>query len=188
MRKKETRLARNETGTHTTTAASSLSERSRVCSQCGRLTTDAEMAPQRMICQTCLAENKSRWYRQNRDQVLPRQARYRAANPGIASAKHYRERARRYGLPVVADLITNEDLISRYGDACYYNSEHPFEVSDHRIPVRAGGPHQLWNVVPCCRDCNAAKKWGSDRVWIQLFDKERARDAGKGPSDAASAT
>ena len=191
MRKKETRLATNETGTQVTTAsASSLSEHSRVCSQCARLTADADMAPQRSICQKCRAENKSRWHADNQTQVSAQQRQYRIANPGRAWAKCHRARKRVYGLHhIVTDFVTRENIVARWGDRCIYCDAAPFEVPDHIIPVRAGGPHTVWNLAPACNRCNAKKRWTVDRAWINYwFGDKLTRDAGTGPSDAASAT
>ena len=189
MSQKETRPATNEADRQiTTTAATGLSDQSRLCTQHSGATSSPNTAVCPSACRVCQSEYKQRWYRKNRDRILAHQRQYRAANLGIVWLKHYRERERRYGLSLPADLITPQDLTRLYGDACFYNPNHPFEVIDHVIPVRAGGPHQLWNVVPACRGCNASKRWGSDQVLIKRFDEDRARDAGNGPSDAASAT
>jgi 5-methylcytosine-specific restriction endonuclease McrA len=189
MSQKEIRPATNEADCQNTTATTTtLSDQSRLCAQHGGATSSPDAAVNASACRVCQAEYKHRWYWKNRDRILAHQRQYRAANLGIVWLNHYRERERRYGLTLPANLITPQDLISRYGDACYYNPNHPFEVIDHVIPIRAGGPHQLWNVVPCCRGCDAAKRWGSDRVLIKRFDEDRARDAGTGPSDATSAT
>jgi 5-methylcytosine-specific restriction endonuclease McrA len=188
MSQKETRLAINETGTPITTATTTtLLDQSRLCAQHGGAAAP-DTAINASACRVCQAEYKHRWYWKNRDRILAHQRQYRTANLGIVWLNHYRERERRYGLTLPANLITPQGLISRYGDACFYNPNHPFEVIDHVVPVRAGGPHQLGNVVPACRSCNASKRWGSDRVLIKRFDEDRARDAEIGPSDAASAT
>lgn len=82
---------------------------------------------------------------------------YYAANPHLWWAKHYRQRAFRYGfLPIVADF-TRADVIGRYGDSCHYCGRGAFEELDHFVPVIQGGPHTLENVRPSCSDCNQQK-------------------------------
>ena len=189
MRKKETRLDANETGTPITTCATTLSGQSRVCSQCGRLSAAGDMAPKRSICKGCLSENKRRWYADNKTRVSAQQLQYRAANPGRVWAKHHRARARRFGLDLVTDHVTRQEIVARWGDRCVYCKSGPFEVADHVITVRAGGPHTIWNLVPACKPCNARKRWTVDRAWIAYwFSDKPSKDAGSGPSDAASAT
>jgi 5-methylcytosine-specific restriction endonuclease McrA len=62
----------------------------------------------------------------------------------------------RYGVPVVADLFTKADVVSRYGDACAYCGGE-FQELDHFIPLKAGGTHVLSNVWPSCTPCNRTK-------------------------------
>jgi 5-methylcytosine-specific restriction endonuclease McrA len=64
-------------------------------------------------------------------------------------------------------------LIERDGPACHYCgaglltweeylaapalSRKRVATVDHRTPQARGGPHQLWNCVPACQNCNARK-------------------------------
>lgn len=174
MSKEEIRPAANGTDTTTTTTPTA-SEPSRVCSQCGQLTAIADMSPKRTICKDCRAEYERRW---------------RAANPGRGWMKDHRRRKRAYGLHhIVTEYLTPEDIVAHWGDACFYNANHPFEVIDHVIPVRAGGPHQIWNVVASCHSCNAKKRWTTDQAWIEWrLGMDSSGNPENGPSDAASAT
>lgn len=181
MSQKEIRPAGNGTDTRSITTSSS-SERWKLCTQHGGTTE------RRSGCKVCQSQYKRQWYRNNRDRVLAQQRQYRAANLGVVWAKHHRERARRYGLILITDLITPEDVIRRWGDRCIYCETGAFEEIDHIIPVRVGGHHQLWNVVPCCRACNIKKRWSIDFLLIRWFHDINGRDADNGPSDAAYRT
>jgi len=35
-------------------------------------------------------------------------------------------------------------------------------TSDHVVPRSKGGPNQIWNLKPCCYDCNQLK---ADSEW-----------------------
>lgn len=43
-----------------------------------------------------------------------------------------------------------------YGLPCHYCTV-PATTADHIIPLNLGGSDETWNLVPACRDCNAAK-------------------------------
>lgn len=181
MSQKEIRPAANGTDTQPITT-STISERWKLCTQHGGT------GDRRSACKVCQAQYKHQWYEKNRDRILAHQRQYRAANLGIVWANHHRERARRYGYTLITDLITPEDVTRRWGDRCFHCKTGAFEEIDHLIPVRAGGHHQLGNVVPCCRACNIKKRWGTDVLWIRRFHEGRARKAENGLSDAASRT
>lgn len=66
----------------------------------------------------------------------------------------YRNRARKYGLEPVVESFTKDELIARYGDACFHCGG-PFEQLDHwPLAVVRGGPHVLENCRPSCAECN----------------------------------
>lgn len=73
-----------------------------------------------------------------------------------------------YGIPPVWELVTPADLIARYDDHCYICLDGDFEVSDHYVPIGAGGHHVIDNLRPCCARCNR-KKISSDRAAIRRY-------------------
>lgn len=84
----------------------------------------------------------------------PYLAHYHASNPHVKWAHKYRKRAEKYGLPIVCDNFTRDDVIAYWGtDRCLY-CDGPFQQIDHLIPVIDGGTHTLPNVGPCCKPCN----------------------------------
>lgn len=176
MNKKGIRPAANGTDTKSISPCT-ISGRWKLCAQHGGTGLT------RSACKVCQSQYKRKWYRNNRESILAQQREYRAANIGIVWAKHHRERARRYGLDLITDLITPEDVIRRWGNRCVYCPTGAFEEIDHVIPVRAGGHHQLWNVVPCCRACNIKKRWGNDLLWFRWFRTAHAQDVQTGPSE-----
>lgn len=93
-------------------------------------------------------------YWADRDADLARSREYRQRRPDRGWAAKYRRRALAYGLPVVVDDFTRDDVVARYGDACAHCGG-PFQELDHYpIPVCEGGPHTLDNVRPSCTACN----------------------------------
>lgn len=131
------------------------------CSHCRQSKERAAMAPDRhakfglrSVCRICRAKYEQRRYREN----PPREA-------GRAWLADYRRRANHYGLPVRAEMFTSEELLAKWGNKCLRCNKSNFEVIDHIIPIAAGGPHTLQNVVPCCKTCNTKKYVLFDR-WI----------------------
>jgi 5-methylcytosine-specific restriction endonuclease McrA len=127
----------------------------------------------RSQCRECRKTYDRRRYQLHSELILAQQRCYRQERPGFAWAVSHRRRAQRYGLQLVTDLVTPEQLIGRWGDRCFYCGGE-FEVVDHRIPVAAGGHHTVLNVVTCCRRCNQDKRWRSDERMIR--DYRRGRD------------
>jgi hypothetical protein len=135
-----------------------------ICRTCGKGKPLSEMAPDRYAksgyrsqCREC---RKIYDHRRGSD--------YRLEHREIGWAKSHRSRSRRYGLPLVTELVTSDQVIAQWGNWCYY-CEGQFEVVDHRIPVAAGGHHTVQNVVPCCSLCNQKKRWQSDERMIRAF-------------------
>jgi hypothetical protein len=81
----------------------------------------------------------------------------------------YIRRCRKYGHRPVVEHFTAQQLVERYGDACYHCAVGAFECLDHLVCVRVGGPHTLDNTVPCCRECNQRKRWAVDEPLIKAF-------------------
>lgn len=102
----------------------------------------------------------------NRDKVAHKDAVYHKANPHTGWAARYRHRCREFGLIPVVEPFTRDDVVSRYGDTCYYCADGPFEHLDHHVPVAAGGAHTIENVRPACAPCNLRKRNSTDQELI----------------------
>lgn len=69
--------------------------------------------------------------------------------------------------------ISGRDMRHRYqqfDNACAYCQQKPpnplhLEI-EHVIPLSAGGPHCLSNIVPACKDCNSSKR---DKPWLSWY-------------------
>ncbi|MEU5840300.1 HNH endonuclease signature motif containing protein [Rhodococcus sp. NPDC047139] len=66
------------------------------------------------------------------------------------------------------DSFNREELIAAHGDRCF-DCGGPWDQLDHRIPVAAGGSHDLANCRPICMRCNGKKLHASDRRAIADF-------------------
>ena len=122
--------------------------------------------------QARVAEYGAEYYRRNRAAVLARmaehrarpdvkarvaeyRAEYHAAHPHVSWVAEYQRRARKYGFEPVIEPFTKDELIARWGDACFHCGG-PFEQLDHAVvPVALGGHHTLENCRPSCTPCNA---------------------------------
>ena len=119
----------------------------------------------RKICADCRKKYDNNRYESHRERIKAQHRGYHASTPGTRCAADHRARSLKYGLKLTTDRMTHEDLVATWGNRCAHCGEGLFEVIDHVIPVAAGGPHTLRNVVPCCRACNGKKRWTFDR-WI----------------------
>ena len=135
----------------------------------------------RRQCRECRKDYDRRRYEASRDAILAQQRVYKKAHPEIGWAADHRRRARRYGLQLVTEIVTPDQVIAQWGNGCHY-CPGPFEVIDHRIPVAAGGHHTVLNVVPCCRHCNEEKRWLFDEPMIRAFRRGQSGDGAVAPA------
>ncbi|MGZ4524854.1 MAG: HNH endonuclease [Mycobacterium sp.] len=169
-----------ESGTDQVGRTELYSTATKQCTCCREHKAMADMAADRYtrdgyrtVCRQCRADYDRRRYSANRQSILARQREYHHANRGVAWAAGHRARARRYGLCLVTEYLTPDDVIAQWGNKCLYCRVAPFEVIDHLIPVAAGGSHTLMNVLPCCKECNRLKRWSIDERFIRAFRQSR---------------
>lgn len=92
----------------------------------------------------------------------------RRAEPHHAWEADYRRRCRARSLLPVVRSFTRDELVEVHGDHCV-DCGGPWDQLDHRIPVAAGGTHDLDNCRPICQPCNSRKLFESDRPRIAKF-------------------
>lgn len=98
--------------------------------------------------------------------------RWRAANPErwreVARESNQRRRAAQLSAP--GDGVTKEewkDIVASYRSLCVYCNTHVKRPTmDHIVPLSQGGAHDVSNVVPACRGCNARKNDTTLIVWL----------------------
>lgn len=122
----------------------------------------------RRVCAVCRAEYDRRRYRRHRGQILSRQLEYRRAHPHLGWEAGFRTRCRKHGLSQLIESFNRDELIAAHGDRCF-DCGCPWDQLDHRIPVAAGGSHDLGNCRPICARCNRRKLHASDRRAIADF-------------------
>lgn len=107
-------------------------------------------------CKMCVKAYSSGYYAENKTAVLDQQHGYREANPHVSWEVNVRQRSERLGFEPTIESFTKEDVIERYGSACFHCGG-PFEELDHHpVAIARGGSHCLSNVVPSCIRCNRA--------------------------------
>lgn len=112
-------------------------------------------------------ENKAEYYAANRERLLAviaeyqsrpevkaRIADYRAANPHLWWEYMYLQRMEKYGFTPIVESFTRDELIARWGDACWHCKGEWSELDHHPLPVAHGGAHTLENTKPSCVPCN----------------------------------
>lgn len=103
----------------------------------------------------------------------------RAAAPHIEWEHTYRRRARAYGNTPIVESFTREELVARYGDACWQCGGE-WNQLDHVIPVAAGGPHTLGNCRPSCTPENLAHSTEAKAAKARREARLAATRAGRG--------
>lgn len=112
-----------------------------------------------------LLANYRKWYAENREYVRAYHAEYHRANPQTQWAAKFRLRARAYGFEHLIpsmESFTREDLVERYGDACFHCGGAWSQLDHFPVPVVKGGEHILDNCVPSCATCNQ-RSWLGER-------------------------
>jgi hypothetical protein len=69
---------------------------------------------------------------------------------------------------MVFECFTDDDVILKYGNRCFYCLDGSFEHLDHYIPISKGGNHTLSNVRPSCACCNLRKHNKMPEEWILI--------------------
>lgn len=91
---------------------------------------------------------------------------YQKANPHKFWESGYRQRAKKFGFAPSVEAFTRDDLIGRWGDACYLCGGD-WDQLEHVTPVSRGGEHSLSNCRPVCEPCNR-------RAWAEYLRAETA--------------
>ena len=84
--------------------------------------------------------HKIKWARKNKDKQ-----------------RQYKLRRRAKEKSVLFEIFSRQDIISKYGNRCFYCLQGKFEHMDHYIPISKSGPHTLENISPACAFCNMSK-------------------------------
>lgn len=101
---------------------------------------------------------KRRWWRNNRDTAREMERNWCRNNPEKISAKDNRRRARKAEAP--GDGVTSkqwEAILDFCGEKCLACGTTDDITMDHIVPLDMGGAHDVRNIQPLCRSCNASK-------------------------------
>ena len=115
---------------------------------------------------------KKVYYAANREQIAAQHKVYAAAHLNEYLAHCHKQRAKKAGVRMgdaKAVLYWLKGWKTEAPVACHYcKSLSPGTdmTMDHVIPMSAGGPHDLANLVVCCPSCNSSKKNKLPEVWL----------------------
>lgn len=111
-------------------------------------------ARQKLITATPEDRAKRYAYYHRRGKFLRQTPRYRE----VAVTVSARRRARKLSAPGAG--VTKEQwaqLLEAYNHLCAYCGASSILEQDHVVPLSCGGSHDISNIVPACRSCNARK-------------------------------
>ena len=97
------------------------------------------------------------WMASHRDQMANSRSRYKASPKGRETEAAYQARLRGAERVSPVDPVLWAQVVEEYSGACAYCRVAPGTTRDHIIPLSAGGPHRIENLVPACRECNSRK-------------------------------
>jgi 5-methylcytosine-specific restriction endonuclease McrA len=100
---------------------------------------------------------------------VERSVAWQKRNPESVRMNHHRRRARKVaaaGGGVTAAQWAGIVLV--FGGVCSYCRQAKKITVDHFVPLIRGGKHDVSNVVPACRSCNASKKDRDPFEWMGL--------------------
>ena len=111
-------------------------------------------------------ETSKIWYQNNREKQLKRWQEYRKSDHGkqVIAAKRFNERNRRrlwkqnQGKGITSEQY--KEVMSFFDWKCAYSGEKlkkDTRTLDHIIPLKQGGDHEIWNLVPMVRSLNSSK-------------------------------
>lgn len=105
-----------------------------------------------------MIEYSRRYENAHREQRNKSRREYRLVHPG--KSREYASRWHALRMNAGGSGFTAEqwsDLQKDYNHLCAYcNQGKPLEI-DHVVPLSKGGKHDICNIVPVCRSCNASK-------------------------------
>lgn len=109
------------------------------------------------------------WYRLNREKVIVANGEYAKNNRAAANA---RQRKRRVKLSEGGYSQQQwNDLVAEWNNRCAYCGAEGRLEADHVHPLSRGGIHDISNILPACRACNASKhnrycmEWLANERW-----------------------
>jgi len=116
---------------------------------------------------------KNKVYRDaNREKIEAYAKAWYAAHPNEYLARKHKHRANKAGAKIgdaKAVLYWLKGWKTEAPVACHYCrvvSPGTDMTMDHVIPMSAGGPHDLTNLVVCCKSCNSSKQDKLPAEWL----------------------
>jgi len=107
-----------------------------------------------------IADYKAEWFQNNKKEIYLK----RKQKPQNYSLWRMNRRLKMYGPGVTKDEW--ESLVHYFESKCAYCSGTFSKLElDHVIPISKGGRHEIGNILPSCRSCNAKKHVKSLDEW-----------------------
>ena len=123
-----------------------------------------------------ISAQKKVHYAANRERILAQKKIYIATHSNKNLACTHKARAEKIGAKIgdtAAILIWLNGWRTEAPVACHYckkvSTGTDMEI-DHVIPMSKGGPHDLSNLVVCCKPCNCSKYNKLPEVWLSKIN------------------
>ena len=122
------------------------------------------------------------WYQNNREKRLEHWQEYRKSDHGkqVIAAKRFNDHQRRrllkqnQGKGITAEQY--KEVMSFFDWKCAYSGEKlkkDTRTLDHIIPLKQGGDHEIWNLVPMTRSLNSSKQ---DKDMLEWYKEQECYD------------
>ena len=120
----------------------------------------------RATCKECKNNQNKQYNKNHREEQSKRWQEYRKSEHGkqVIAAKKFNERNRRrlwkqnQGKGITSEQY--KEVMSFFDWKCAYSGEKlkkDTRTLDHIIPLKQGGDHEIWNLVPMARSLNSSK-------------------------------
>ena len=120
----------------------------------------------RATCKECKNSQNKQYNKNHKEEQSKRWQEYRKSEHGkqVIAAKKFNERNRRrlwkqnQGKGITSEQY--KEVMSFFDWKCAYSGEKlkkDTRTLDHIIPLKQGGDHEIWNLVPMARNLNSSK-------------------------------
>ena len=133
----------------------------------------------RATCKECKNSQNKQYNKNHREEQSKRWQEYRKSEHGkqVIAAKKFNERNRRrlwkqnQGKGITSEQY--KEVMSFFDWKCAYSGEKlkkDTRTLDHIIPLKQGGDHEIWNLVPMARSLNCSKQEKDMLEWYKEQD------------------
>jgi 5-methylcytosine-specific restriction endonuclease McrA len=115
--------------------------------------------------------NARAWQQRNKEKVAATAGAWKKANKPLVNMYAHKRRALLIENGIYE--IRSKELFRLYAAPCFYCGSTQDIEADHVVPVKKKGHHNIGNLLPACRSCNASKGERTIMEWKVWKQKNR---------------